>query len=161
MHTTTTDTICEIIPEGKAARTATSAISVELAELRANALTKWRSWAADLAAGKDSPNARDVLDAAQVLAIADPGKALDTDAKVLRDIRAIEERAAAQIAQREATLKPHGGERGIAAKIAKLREEVRALEQIASGWGAMAAGFGAANAVRLKRQNPRLFADLD
>ena len=47
------------------------------------AVADWRRWATDLAAGRPGPAAQEILEAAAILAIRDPGLALDDDARAI------------------------------------------------------------------------------
>lgn len=93
----------------QSAETLPARIESLAAELRVEALTRWRSWAQAIADGHDAPAARDVLEVAQVLAIDAPAARLQADADALAELKRFE--AAEQLCRRTAAekLSAYGG----------------------------------------------------
>lgn len=143
------------------------------AEMKAQALTRWRGWCQAIADGGDAPPVGDLLEVAQALKIDNPPSQLQADADALAELVKID-RAAAQCRQTVAdVIKPYGTVAALERKLDAAKAEVARLtadlEVITSGatesyWN------GAAHQVRSRhtllfpdyaivREEPEYFAD--
>lgn len=123
------------------------------------AVADWRRWAADLANGKPGPAPQEILDAAAVLAIRDPGVALEKDAQAYASIAAHERRAETIRERMQADIDAHGGREAIRDRIATLRDELRQLEAAISAASGMILGGVLGEVTGMKNRHPRLFGN--
>lgn len=135
------------------------AVTATFEALKADTLTKWRRWAAEIAAGGDLPAPVDVLEAGAVLEIPGPMQALDDDAAALREVNQLAARAVAVKAQLDAPLQDAGGADAVRERLAELRAEVGRLERLVggfhySGWSAVLQ-----EKRKIERAHPRVFPE--
>lgn len=130
-------------------------------EMKAEALARWRSWAEAIAAGHDSPPARDVLEASQVLAIDNPAARLQADADALVELRTFERAEALCRSTVAEKLAPWGRIEKLRAAAAAARAEAdrlaAELDQIESG---CSVSHWTTAAFSLKRRHPLLWPEL-
>jgi hypothetical protein len=132
-------------------------VSAEIATTIAAAVDKWRAMVDQVADGGPTPPAREILDAAALLGIREPGEALEDDAQVVANVRAMQARCQRERDDHAAKIAAVGGPAGIAAKVAKLKQELRALEALNGPGVAMCLGHLAAAATGERRKHPRLY----
>lgn len=125
--------------------------------LEADTLRQWRTWAADLAAGRTGPDPAAVLEAGRTLGLADPGVTLDADVAAIHELAAAEARLERDRAALKESVAPYGGDSGLAAEIERRRTELRQLEALASPWRYLSIGHAQGRVGRLKAANARLF----
>ena len=141
--------------------TAPQSIGKKFAQLEAETLRQWKSWAEAIADGGAAPTPIDVLQAAAVLAIdGPPAAALEADAEAITLVANLEERAAERQARYDELVQQHGGRDGIAVKLVEATEELRRLQGIEQ---LIVAGPGGDHhrkeARRIRSEHPRIFQE--
>jgi hypothetical protein len=142
----------------KSKKPARATVASELSAAITTAVENWRRWAHEIASGGRSPAAHEILEAAAILGISDPGPALDADAAASAAYTAAEARVELQRKKWRDELEAHGGPAGVKEKLEQLRAEVRALERINSPGVAMALGATMGEATGIRNRNPRMFS---
>ena len=139
------------------------AVRRKLAALTAEHRRRWRSWAADIAAGRAAPNPAAVIETASALSVADPGAALERDVDTLQELEKLERQIAACIAGRAELLRPWAGDVNAlyAARDAAKLEFDRLEELVRDHDWNTAQGYAEGHIHRIKVQNPHLFPGAD
>ena len=129
----------------------TATAPTTIAELKAEARTKWNAWAIRLADTGVLPQPRDLLDAGICLGFESPADALERDAKIIT--------AEARIAEWE---KETGGHEAISRLVAELQDQMERAEALRTGNMMNIHSRGVANRelASLRRQHPELLEGL-
>ena len=136
----------------------TATAPTTIAELKAEARTKWNAWAIRLADTGVLPQPRDLLDAGICLGFESPADALERDAKIITAARGRQREIAAAEARIAEWEKETGGHEAISRLVAELQDQMERAEALRTGNMMNIHSRGVANRelASLRRQHPEL-----
>lgn len=97
------------------------------ADIKAEALTRWRGWCQAIADGGDAPPVGELLEVAAALKIDNPPSQLQADADALVELASVDQAAAVCRQTVADVLKPYGTVAALEAKLAAAKAEVARL----------------------------------
>jgi hypothetical protein len=142
--------------------TKTATAPTTIAELKAEARTRWNRWAVALADTGTLPPPRDLLDAGIVLGHAAPADSLERDAKIISAVRTRQAEIAAANARREEWEKETGGQDVLKRLVEDLQTQMDRVEVLQHGnmVNIQSRGVAERELSVLRRQHPELLGGL-